>query len=156
MVEADIHLRPLHTSILDIFKVSETLLCCLKGIWVHALIINILLLEEFVFVLVLILTLVLIGLGRRIGLGSKILFYLLSYLFICHLQNYGLKTRKFPGRGKDPLPVSLTKRYFKPRSIRLSYGTICIFIHHRWKRKHVSVSISRDDGNGNMFPLPRI
>jgi len=23
-----------------------------------------------------------------------------------------------------------------------------------WKRKHVSVSISRNDGNGNMFPFP--
>jgi hypothetical protein len=34
MVEADIHLRPLHTSIVDIYKVLE-LLCCLKGIWVH-------------------------------------------------------------------------------------------------------------------------
>jgi hypothetical protein len=35
MVEADIHFRPLHTSILDIYKVFETLVCCLKGIWVH-------------------------------------------------------------------------------------------------------------------------
>ncbi len=33
IVEADIHLRPLHTSILDIHKVFETLVCCLKGIW---------------------------------------------------------------------------------------------------------------------------
>jgi hypothetical protein len=40
------------------------------------------------------------------------------------LQNYGVKTRKFHGRGKDPLPVSSMKRYFKPRSIRLPYGTI--------------------------------
>jgi hypothetical protein len=35
MFEADIHLRPLHTSILDIYKVCEPLVCCLKGIWVH-------------------------------------------------------------------------------------------------------------------------
>jgi hypothetical protein len=35
MVEADIHFRPFHTSILDIYKVLETLVCCLKGIWVH-------------------------------------------------------------------------------------------------------------------------
>jgi hypothetical protein len=35
MVEADIHFRPLHTSILDIYKVFETLVCCLKGIWFH-------------------------------------------------------------------------------------------------------------------------
>ena len=35
MVEADIHLRPLHTSILGIYKVFEPLLCCLKGMWVH-------------------------------------------------------------------------------------------------------------------------
>ncbi len=35
MVEADIHLRPLHTSIVDISKMFELLVCCLKGIWVH-------------------------------------------------------------------------------------------------------------------------
>ncbi len=35
MVEADIHPRPLHTTILDIYKVFEPLLCCLKGVWVH-------------------------------------------------------------------------------------------------------------------------
>jgi hypothetical protein len=35
MVEANIHLRPLHTSILDIHKVFEPLVCCLKGIWLH-------------------------------------------------------------------------------------------------------------------------
>jgi hypothetical protein len=35
MVEADIHLRPLHTSILDIYTVFEPLICCLKGIWLH-------------------------------------------------------------------------------------------------------------------------
>ncbi len=35
MVEADIHLRPLHTSILDIYKVFEPLVCCLKGKWLH-------------------------------------------------------------------------------------------------------------------------
>ncbi len=34
-VQADIHRRPLHTSILDIYKVFETLVCCLKGIWLH-------------------------------------------------------------------------------------------------------------------------
>jgi hypothetical protein len=35
MVEADIHLRPLHTSILDINKVFESLVRCLKAIWLH-------------------------------------------------------------------------------------------------------------------------
>ncbi len=35
MVETDIHFRPLHTSILDIYKVFETLVCCLKGMWLH-------------------------------------------------------------------------------------------------------------------------
>jgi hypothetical protein len=35
MFEADIHLRPLHTSILEIYKVFEPWECCLKGIWVH-------------------------------------------------------------------------------------------------------------------------
>jgi hypothetical protein len=35
MVEADIHFRPLHASMLDIFKVFESLVCCLKGIWLH-------------------------------------------------------------------------------------------------------------------------
>jgi hypothetical protein len=35
MVEADIHLRPLHTSIFDMYKMFETLVCCLKGIWLH-------------------------------------------------------------------------------------------------------------------------
>jgi hypothetical protein len=35
MFEADIHFRPLHTSILDIYKVFELLICCLRGIWVH-------------------------------------------------------------------------------------------------------------------------
>ena len=35
MVEANIHLRLLHTSILHIYKVFESLLCCLKAIWVH-------------------------------------------------------------------------------------------------------------------------
>ena len=35
MVEADIHLRPLHTSMVDICKVFEPLVCCPKGIWVH-------------------------------------------------------------------------------------------------------------------------
>ena len=34
MVEADIHLRPLQASILDIYKVFEPLVCCLTGIWV--------------------------------------------------------------------------------------------------------------------------
>ena len=34
-VEADIHLRPLHSSILVTYKVFETLVCCLNGIWVH-------------------------------------------------------------------------------------------------------------------------
>jgi hypothetical protein len=35
MFEADIHLRKLHISILDIYKVFETLECCLKGIWLQ-------------------------------------------------------------------------------------------------------------------------
>ena len=35
MFEADIHLRSLHTSILDIYKVWGSLLCCLNGIWMH-------------------------------------------------------------------------------------------------------------------------
>ncbi len=35
MFEADIHLRLLHTSIIDIYKVFEPLVCCLKGIWLH-------------------------------------------------------------------------------------------------------------------------
>ena len=35
MVEADTHLRPLHTSIEDKYKVLEPLVCCLKGIWLH-------------------------------------------------------------------------------------------------------------------------
>jgi hypothetical protein len=35
MVEADIHLRLLPTSILDIYEVFEVLVCCLTGIWVH-------------------------------------------------------------------------------------------------------------------------
>jgi hypothetical protein len=35
MVDADIHLRLLHTSIIDIYKVFESLVCCLKGMQVH-------------------------------------------------------------------------------------------------------------------------
>ncbi len=35
MVEADIHLRLLHTSILNIYKVFEPLVCCLRGTWLH-------------------------------------------------------------------------------------------------------------------------
>ncbi len=35
MVEADIHVRPLHTSIVDINKVFKLLVCYLKGVWVH-------------------------------------------------------------------------------------------------------------------------
>jgi hypothetical protein len=35
MVESDIHLRLLHITILDIYKVFETLVCCLKGIWLY-------------------------------------------------------------------------------------------------------------------------
>ncbi len=35
MVEAHIHLKPLHTSIFDMYKRFDQLLCCLKGIWVH-------------------------------------------------------------------------------------------------------------------------
>ena len=29
-IEVDMHLRPMHTSIMDIFKVFESLVCCLK------------------------------------------------------------------------------------------------------------------------------
>ena len=35
MDEADAPLKLLHTSILDIFKVIDPLVCCLKGTWVH-------------------------------------------------------------------------------------------------------------------------
>ena len=35
MVEADVHLRPLHASLVCIYKVFELLVCGLKGIWVH-------------------------------------------------------------------------------------------------------------------------
>jgi hypothetical protein len=35
MVEADIHLRLLPKSELDISKAFESLTCCLRGIWVH-------------------------------------------------------------------------------------------------------------------------
>jgi hypothetical protein len=74
------------------------------------------------------------GQGPRISLASKNPFLLALVLSIRHSQNYGVKTRKSRGRGKYPLPVSSTKRYFKSRSIRLPYGTIY--------------------GNRNMFPFP--
>jgi hypothetical protein len=35
MFEANIHLRPLSTSIIDIHKIIEPLVCCLKEIWEH-------------------------------------------------------------------------------------------------------------------------
>jgi hypothetical protein len=35
MVEADTHLRPLHASIEDIYKMVEPLVCCLKGNYLH-------------------------------------------------------------------------------------------------------------------------
>ena len=35
MDEADVPLKLLHTSILDIFKVIDSLVCCLKGTWLH-------------------------------------------------------------------------------------------------------------------------
>ena len=35
MFEADIYIRPLSTSILDVYKVFEPLECCPKGMWVH-------------------------------------------------------------------------------------------------------------------------
>ncbi len=35
MFEANVHLRPLHTSILDVYKLFEPLVYCLKGIWLH-------------------------------------------------------------------------------------------------------------------------
>ena len=77
-----------------------------------------------IFILILILTLASTGRGCRIHLASKIPCYLFSYLSICHSWNYGVKMRKFHGRWKDPLSVSSTKRYFKPRPSRLPYGTI--------------------------------
>ncbi len=39
MVEADIHLRLVPISMWDIYNVLESLVCCLKGIWVHPYII---------------------------------------------------------------------------------------------------------------------
>ena len=35
MFETDIHLRSLHTSIFNTYKVFEPLVCCLKGILLH-------------------------------------------------------------------------------------------------------------------------
>jgi hypothetical protein len=35
MVEADIYLRLLHASILDLHKVFASFVCCLNGVWVH-------------------------------------------------------------------------------------------------------------------------
>jgi hypothetical protein len=35
MDEAGVPLKLLHTSILDIYKLIEPLICCLKGTWVH-------------------------------------------------------------------------------------------------------------------------
>ncbi len=35
MLEANVHLRPLHTSILDIYKVFEPFVYCLKGWYLH-------------------------------------------------------------------------------------------------------------------------
>ena len=35
MIEADINFSMLQTSIADICKVFDPLICCLKGIWVH-------------------------------------------------------------------------------------------------------------------------
>ncbi len=35
IVEAGIHLRLLYASIVDIYKVFEPLVCCLRGIWLH-------------------------------------------------------------------------------------------------------------------------
>ena len=40
MFGADIYLKPLHTSISDIYKVFYLLLCCLKGMWVHPYIVT--------------------------------------------------------------------------------------------------------------------
>jgi hypothetical protein len=36
MFKVNLHLRLLYTSILDIYKLFETLVCCLKGIWLHS------------------------------------------------------------------------------------------------------------------------
>ncbi len=66
--------------------------------------------------------------GTRISVASKIppvkSHFTCLVLSIHHSRNYGVKTRKFHGTGKDPLPVPSTKRYFKPWSLRLPYGTI--------------------------------
>ncbi len=35
MFGADIYLKPLHISIVDIYKVYQSLVCCLKGMRVH-------------------------------------------------------------------------------------------------------------------------
>ncbi len=35
MFEDDMHFKPLYSSIFDIYKVFELLVCCLKRIWVH-------------------------------------------------------------------------------------------------------------------------
>ena len=35
MFEADVHLNPLHTSIVDICKVFELLVCFFNGMWVY-------------------------------------------------------------------------------------------------------------------------
>jgi hypothetical protein len=35
LVEADIHLKPLHISISCIYKAYKPLVCCLKGMWLH-------------------------------------------------------------------------------------------------------------------------
>jgi hypothetical protein len=40
MFGADIYLKPLHTSIADIYKVFYLFLCCLKGMWVHPYIVT--------------------------------------------------------------------------------------------------------------------
>ncbi len=114
-----------------------------------------------IFVLVLILTLVSTRRGRRIHIASKIPFYLLSYLSIRHLQNYGVKTRELHGRGKDPLPLSSTKRYSSHgpsvyRTVPYMETETCFCFHFNdwWKQTHVFISISTTDGNDNMFPFP--
>ena len=61
--------------------------------------------------------LVSIGLGCRIGVASKILFYLLSCIYSSFAKLKCENYRETQWEGKYPLPVSSTKRYFKMQSV---------------------------------------
>ena len=67
--------------------------------------------------LVLILMLVSIGLRHRIGVASKIPFYLLSSIYSSFAKLWCEYYGETQWEGKYPLPVSSTKRYFKMQSI---------------------------------------